>query len=309
MRVLITGATGLLGKYLLETAPEGVELAITCHRLAAPAGWESRCFPLKLEDSAGVIRLLDRIRPDAILHTAGVGSVEEAERNTAWVRQVNVEGTQALARWCHQAGALLVAISSNAVFDGEDPPYEEASPREPVNRYGWIKVEAEDAVRASGCRHLVVRPILLYGWPWPGGRSNVVTRWLESFESASPVQVDQEITSMPLYAQDCAKSIWEALARDLTGTLHLAGPERLTLVEFALATARAFEYPTSLVQPVPSVALSGWARRPKDTSFLTHRLSRELGIQPLRVAEGLRQMKQTRRLAAGVPHSLPHRIP
>ncbi len=293
--VLITGATGLLGKYLFEAAPPGVQLSGTFHRLTPPPELKSCCFPLDLSSDETVIsRLLDQLRPEWVLHTAGVGAVDEAEKNPGPVRRVNVDGTRAIAGWCRRNGAALIAISSNAVFNGENPPYAEDSPRDPINEYGRIKLEAEDAVRASGCRHLIVRPILLYGWPWPGGRQNVVTRWLQAMESAQPVQVDREIHSMPLYARDCAEAIWAAAERETSGTLHLAGPEKIALVEFARAVARQFGHSENLVEPIAASQVNVLAPRPKDTSFITRRLSEELALRPRDVLHGLADMQEQR---------------
>ncbi|MBI1952749.1 MAG: SDR family oxidoreductase [Candidatus Omnitrophica bacterium] len=300
MRVLITGGTGLLGKTLLETAPQGCEVLATHHHLPPPAAWKDRFLAMDLLDELDLFRLLTQVRPDAVIHTAGVGSVDQAERDPESVSRINVGGTQVLAELCQRLKIFLAAVSSNAIFDGDNPPYSEESARRPINRYGQLKVKAEDAVRASGCRHLIVRPILMYGWPWPGGRGNVVTRWLERLEEGKKIPVAREVMSMPLRAEDCSRAIWTALERGMTGALHVAGPQRLPLTEFALAVCRIFGFAENLVKPVAGALLHGLAPRPKDTSFVTRRMSEELEVKPMGVEEGLTSMRERRACSASV---------
>ena len=293
-RVLITGGTGLLGKALLETAPNGWEVFATSHRNSPPEIWKDRFSSLDVLDETAVERLGRELRPQLVIHTASIGSVDEAEREPERVAEVNVGGTQAVGRMCAHVGALLVFVSSNAVFDGSQPPYPEEAPVRSVNRYGAIKIAAEAWVRASGLAHVIIRPILMYGWPCPGGRGNVVTRWLDRLERGHPVEVDEEIVAQPLLAANCAQGIWSAVAGPRSGTFHLAGADRLSLVEFARETARVFGCDERLVTPASCDRLARFAPRPRDTSFVTTRMEHELGVRPLGVQEGLTLMQQAR---------------
>lgn len=290
----MTGGTGLLGKTLLETAPEGWDVVATFYNTPPPMAWRSRFQHLDVRDASAVESLMDAVRPTVVIHTASVGSVDEAERSPEAVRRVNVGGTQAVGQACREVGARLIFISSNAVFDGTRPPYDEASPLGAVNQYGLLKIEAETWVRASGLPAVIIRPILMYGWPWPGGRENVVTRWLSRLEGGHSVEAAEDLYSMPLLVTNCAEAIWAAAHQGRTGTFHLAGADRVSLVEFARATARAFDCDEELVQSVPHGRMTGFAPRPVDTSFSTSKMERELGVAPLGVREGLALLQRTR---------------
>jgi dTDP-4-dehydrorhamnose reductase len=293
-RVLITGGTGLLGKALVETAPHDWEVLATYHRTAPPVEWGSRFRHLDVRDEPAVVRLVSSWQPDCVIHTASIGSVEEAERAPEPVRAVNVGGTAAVGRACRQLGAQLIFISSNAVFDGEHPPYAEADPVRAINRYGALKIEAEEALRAGGLPHTVIRPILLYGWPLPGGRDNVVTRWLASLERGVPVEVAADVTSMPVPAATCAEAVWAAARLKRFGIYHVAGADRLSLVAFAQETAQVFGCDERLIRPVDRSWFSELAPRPRDTSFITTKMERELGIRPPGIREGLLAMQRSR---------------
>ena len=293
-QILITGGTGLLGKTLFETAPADWNVTATHHKSLPPSEWRNRFLPMELCDPVSVDEVFRRTRPEIVIHTASVGSVDEAELHPERVRQVNVEGARRVGEACQRARSFLITISSNAVFDGNLPPYSEGSPTRAMSRYGRFKIEIEEWAKQSGLDHLIVRPILIYGWPLPGGRGNAVTRWLEDMERGKPVRVAADITSMPLLAADCAKAIWKAAQQKLQGILHLAGPDRISLAEFARLTARTFGCAESLVLPVPSSQLGLAAERPKDTSFVTRRMQSELGLRTLNAAEGLAFMLRCR---------------
>jgi len=298
-RVLITGGTGLLGKTLLETVPAGVRVLATHHRLPPPKEWRDRFNPLDLLQEAAVRELVERFKPGTVIHTASIGGVDEAERDPDSVRRVNVDGTQAVLRACGKSGATFIHISSNAVFDGSTPPYREDSPPRAVNRYGQIKIEAERLVASSGVPHLIVRPILMYGWPLKGGRGNAVTRWLEHLEKGESIEVAEEITSMPLWVGDCARLLWEGVLKKHLGVVHAAGADRVTLIRFAHEVCSLFGHDPRLIRPVQSRQLEDLAPRPKDTSFAIERMRNEFGIEPAGIREGLTLMRERRAVPCG----------
>ncbi len=185
--LLVTGGTGLLGKALAASVPSEVQSYWT-HLRDLPAGVDpSRFTRLDVADRESVFRLFAELRPAAVVHAAAMGNVDFAEqhREAAW--QVNVGATQNIVDACGEYGARLIYLSSNAVFDGDHPPYDEVSPRHPVNFYGQLKVEAEDLVLASRLSWALIRPILMYGWPYPHGRDNPVTTWIRQLGAGQPV--------------------------------------------------------------------------------------------------------------------------
>lgn len=293
-RVLVAGGTGLLGHGLLTTAPTGWEVQATYHERLPPLEWRAQFSQMDVCDEAQVREVILGCAPTVVIHTASIGSVDLAERDPEAVRRINIGGLQAVARACEKVAALLVFISSNAVFDGANPPYAEDAPRRAVNRYGALKIEAEDWLEASGVPHLTFRPILLYGWPLPGGRSNVVTRWVADLEAGHNVEVAEDVYSMPLSASSCADAIWTALRLNRRGTYHVAGGDRTSLVGFARATARAFDLDERLIVPVPSAHFTTLAPRPHDTCFITTKMAQDLGVRPLGIREGLSAMVRTR---------------
>lgn len=293
-RVLITGGTGLLGQALLSSVPAGCQLFGTYLPGKAPTTpLPCPFFPLDVREADQVARLVDQIQPEVVIHTASIGSVDYSEhhREESWA--VNVGGTQNVGRACAQHHARLIFISSNAVFDGEHPFYAEDAPVHPINYYGQLKVEGEQWVAASGLEYAIVRPILMYGWHLPIERGNWVTSWLRSLGKGERVKVVDDVGTKPLYALNCAEVIWAVITQGKTGLYHAAGADHITLYQFAQTTAEVFDLDASLIDPVPSSYFPEIAPRPKDTSFDTTKMERELGIRPWGVREGLQHMRRT----------------
>jgi len=293
-RVLITGATGLLGKALLEQPPQEVDVWGTYLPGTdfPPVSAACPIRPMDVRDPTQIAEVFDWAQPDAVIHAASIGSVDYAERHREETWAVNVGGTRNVCRLCLDFGARLVFISSNAVFDGRAPFYREDAPVSPVNYYGQVKVEGEQYVQSSGVAYAIVRPILMYGWPNPRERSNWVVTWVQKLSSAMPVQVVNDVYSKPLLALNCAEAIWAVVLRDKPDILHVAGADHLTLYDFALRTAEVFGLDAGLIEPVPSSLFSTIAQRPQDTSFDTGRMEQDLGVRPLGVVEGLVYMRE-----------------
>jgi len=294
--MLITGGTGLLGSALLETAPgDGMEVFATAYGHQPPPRWRDRFYLLDVRDEAAVIRLVETVRPTVVIHTASFGRVDEAERQPQLVAEVNVRGTRYVGEACARIGASLVFISSNAVFDGTQAPYAEDAPLRAINRYGALKIAAEEWIRTRcPVPYAIIRPILMYGWPLPGGRQNVVTRWLADLEQGHPIQVAEALYSQPLLATNCAEAVWACVVGGRTGIYHVGGADRLSLLEFARQAAEVFGYDGRHVRPATKRFLNQFAPRPRDTSYVTTKMVQELGVRPIGTLEGLAIMRRER---------------
>jgi len=291
-RVLITGGTGLLGIALQQSALADVAVFSNY--------FPERSLPVELPFPALAanvtdIRQMESIfkwaMPDVVIHTAAIGSVDFAENNREQTRKINVDGTKIVATLCESFRSHLIYISSNAVFDGHTPFYSETSPVNPINYYGQLKVEAENVVRDICESWAIVRPILIYGWPYPGERDNPVVWWIRSLEKGSPIKVVDNVFSKPVPAWSCAEVIWSLIRQKRSGIYHVAGRDHLSLYQFALQVADVFDLDAGLITPVPDSYFPAIAPRPRDTSFDTTKMEMELGVKCIGIREGLVRMK------------------
>lgn len=289
--ILVTGSTGLLGKGLEETLPAGLRILGLHQRDYAVRDAKTEHLVCDIRDQRKVNRLFARHRFDAVIHAAGIASVDYVEKHYAESLESNLLGTLNITAACRKAATHLIYISTNAVFNGENAPYGEDEPINPINKYGRIKVECENLVRATLERYTIARPILMYGWNHGVNRPNPATWMYEKLLRGETIRVVDDVFENPLYNISCAKALWAVVKTKLPGIIHLAGADSVNRHEFALTLAKVFGLDKKLIRRVKSSYFPEIAARPKNTSFLTRRMSEELGVKPLKLAEGLRLMK------------------
>jgi dTDP-4-dehydrorhamnose reductase len=294
MRVLVTGITGLLGKYLVNGSPSISEIHGLSRGAWAPS-IDAVCTMHQdgLKSFTAISQIIDELRPEVIVHTAAEGSVDAVEGRLEENRWLNVGLPLALSALCAAEGITFVHISSNAVFGGSETPYSDFSPFSPVNDYGRLKVEAEDAVMAANPRALVIRPILMYGWPYPKGRGNPAVNWLHDLRARRPIKVVDDVTTEPLAAWDCAEAVWRGIQFRMSGPVNISGGASMSLYDFAVVLCETFGLDEALVQPIASSSLVGLAPRPRNTMFDLVRLRTEIGIEPTPPSHGLATLRDS----------------
>lgn len=292
--VLVTGLSGFLGKALDTERPDrGLLIGTRRPRKEfSPVQRTGSWIDCDLEDIESVERCIASTTPTVVIHAAGEANVDNAQASPSGAIASNVVSTINLAQACASRGIHLIFVSSNAVFSGNEAPYDEMADPNPVNHYGLIKLTAERAALHLNPKTTIVRPILMYGWNDPTGRSNPVLTTINKLRAGEPIKMVDDVYENPLYGRECAKAIW-AIARDgKVGTYHVAGSTTVHRYDLALQTARVFELDENLITRVQSDAFPSIAPRPKNTSFITDRMQRELGIEPLSLEHGLRLMRE-----------------
>lgn len=288
MKVLITGGTSIVGRYLLRQIKGQVEAVATYFRNRNFEELQNIKYSyLDVTVRKDVLDLFRTEHPDVVVHTASIGSVDFSERHKDEARHVNVEGTSHVVEGAKACNAKFIFISSNAVFDGENSPYKEEDLPNPINLYGNLKLEGERIVAGSGLDYAIVRPILIYGWNNPDERPNPVTWLLFKLKHGQQVKMVNDVYSNPLLADNCAEAIWSIILQDRKGIYHIGGRDRVSRFDFAIKTAKAFSLDCRLIEPVPSSYFKNIALRPKDTTYSTEKMQKELGIRSIAIKEGL----------------------
>lgn len=293
MKILITGSTGLLAKGFEETAPEGHELHGTHLRDYRIKDARMLHHSADVRDASAIDALFEEHRFDAVIHAAGMASVDAVEKNPDEGRASNVGGTSVVARAAKRIGAYFVYISTNAVFDGTRPPYGEEDPVSPIHHYGRIKLECEAAARTECPDACIARPILMYGWNHAVNRPNPVSWIYEKLIKGEKITLVDDVYENPLFNLQCGRTLWSLLEKRPSGIFHLAGATRINRYEMGLEVADAFGLDRELIERVDSSFFPSIAPRPKDTTFKTGKVLSELGVEPMTLSEGLAVMKST----------------
>ncbi len=211
----ITGANGLIGNYLVQTAPE-----------FAPR-WRVRAVTREqfdLLDFAAVRREFQQDKPQLVIHCAAISTLAEAQAGPALARRVNVEVTGLLAELA--ADAQFIFFSTDLVFDGRQGNYVETDAVNPIHVYGETKAAAEEIILRNP-RHTVVRTSLNGGISRAGNRG-FNEQLCRSLQTASGMKLFTDEFRCPIPAIETARAVWELTDKRCTGLFHVAGAEKLS---------------------------------------------------------------------------------
>ncbi len=280
MRILLLGKTGQVGWELQRAlAPLGELVAPDRHGSGLAAD-------LARPEDLGA--LVDMVRPAVIVNAAAYTAVDRAESEPELARTVNATAPGVLARAAAAVGATLVHYSSDYVFDGSgDSPRSEDDAVGPLNAYGRGKLEGEQLIRASGCRHLILRT----GWVYAARGGNFARTMLKLAAERDQLSVIDDQVGAPTGADllaDITAHALRALAEhpDLGGTYHAVASGHTHwfgyarhVIEAARALGRPIRVEPGAIVPVPSSAYATAARRPLNSRLDTARLQQAFNLR------------------------------
>ncbi len=298
-RVLITGASGLLGANLVLAWRERHEVVAACHRhpIHLPGVPTLRA---DLSRPGEAERVVVEAAPDWVVHTAAATDVDACEADPEMAFRLNRDMAGAVAAAAAGAGARLAHISTDAVFDGQRGDYREEDEPRPINVYGRSKWEGERAVLAAHPQALVVRTNI-YGWNAQSKRS--LAEWfLANLEAGRTCGGFVDVWVTPILVNDLADLLARALEKGLQGVLHLAGGECVSKYEFGRRLAQIFGLDGDLIRPISVEEAGLRAPRPKRLCLDGDRARRQLGCPLPDMDEGLDRFRRLRE--AGYPESL-----
>lgn len=287
-RLLVTGASGFLGWHLCRLAQATWQVTGTFHRHVPQQLPGVTLHAIDLGDLDAIAPWLAQLAPAAVIHTAALSQPNRCEQNPAQSYRVNVEATRVLAECCAQHQIPLVFTSTDQVFDGQSPPYSEASLPSPINLYGHHKAEAEALVQTLHPTAASCRLPLLYGPPSPTADC-FLQGFLRTLKAGQPLNLFTDEFRTPAYVEDVAAGLLLALEK-APGLLHLGGPDRLSRYDFGLRMAEVFGLDPSLLIPGKQADVIMPARRPADVSSSSQKAF-SLGYRPRGVIAGLQATK------------------
>ncbi len=286
-KLLVTGASGLLGNRIVELARNNYAV-IPIHKTKP---LQPNSLKLDITNAEEVINLLGKLEPDVVIHSASETNVDkcEIEKEQAW--KINVEGTRNIAEACQKVDAKLVFISTDYVFDGEKGLYNEEDNPNPINYYGLTKLEGEKQVTEHCKNYAILRTSVLYGGHrW---KQNFATWVINQLKQGKEITIVDDHYNTPTLADNLAEMAIETVQRDLRGLYHASGRERISRYEFAKQIAKTFNLSSDLIKPVKMSQITAWiAKRPKDSSLNIGKIQKQLKTKPLNITEGLDKMRE-----------------
>lgn len=294
MKILLTGATGLLGEHLIKSKPGKYTIVGTYHKISPRIKKNNVSYKkLDITNFSDISTLIEEVNPEVILHTASLGNVDYCQQHQEEARKINIDASLRLFSSAHTAKSKFVFFSTNAIYDGKNAPYDENSSTKPLDFYGKTKLEVEKKLEKfmEIDDILIVRLMTMYGWNNPKERTNPVTWFLQRLRSGNKLYVVDDVYNNYLYAKDAAEGIWKLVEAKTCGKINMSGLETISRYELALKTAAVFELDKRLIKPVESSFFPHLAKRPKFNAFNIKKIKRLISFKPLSIDEGLLDMK------------------
>ena len=287
MKILLLGCGGQVGWELQRSlSPLGQVESLDRQGPGPQAASELRADFTHPVQVAEIVR---RVRPDVVVNSAAHTAVDKAEGEPEVARLINATTPGLVAQAAAEVGALLVHYSTDYVFDGSgDAPRDEAAPTAPLNVYSQTKLEGEQLIQASGCRHLIFRTSWVYAAR--GGNFAKTMLKLAAERDALKVIADQHgaPTGADLLADVTAHAIRcvnQPGGEALLGLYHLVASGETTwhayarhVIEWARAQGLPVKVASEAIEAVPTTAYPTPAKRPHNSRLDTRRLQAAFGL-------------------------------
>lgn len=282
-RILLIGADGQLGWELRRTASPLGDVIATVENDSRRRNVSADL--LDLADHGAIRRVVAEVKPHVILNAAAFTDIDQTEREPAIATAINGVAPGVLAREAARYEALLIHYSTDNVFDGElDRPYSPSDPPRPANTYGQTKLQGEDAIRAIGGPHLILRTSWLYG----ARGNNFLMTMLDLVDAGRPISVVSDQFGAPTWTRSVASATVQVLSlarvagmawmRERFGTYHLTAGGRCSWYEFAAAILERYRGGDHELTPQSTSSYPASAGRPANGVLDCAAVRRAFGI-------------------------------
>ena len=277
MRTLITGGSGLLAVNwaLCRRTKDEVWLGLHRRVINIPA---TKTVMVGLLSETNIKRLISKVSPDLIIHTAGIADVDkcEADAETAW--RVNTDYAGMIAKAASATNKKLIHISTDHLFDGKTPFMTENNVPNPLNTYGASKLAAERLISAENPNAIILR-VNFFGWG-PNYRHSFSDWILASLWQNQRITLYDNVIFSPLYVTEIVNAAHLLLASGSTGIFNLASSDAISKYDFGIKLADQFNLDKNLINR-GSYDEKKRIARPLDMSLNNRKFLKQCGIDAL----------------------------
>jgi dTDP-4-dehydrorhamnose reductase len=290
-KVLVLGANGLLGQSLIEQFKNDFE--VIASSVEDEKYFENEDIPYFQTDLTmryDVADLINAAAPDIIINCAAMTNVDlcEKEREMTW--KLNVKAIENILESCQNKKPLIVQISSDYVFDGNDAPYSEIDVVNPVSYYGRSKLSAENIVKNAPYDYIIARTQILYG-TGKNVRPNFVTWVINALRQNEKIRIVNDQKNTPTYVNDLSEGLYRLIMLKEYGLFHISGSESISRYDFAMKIADVFNLNSELIEEITSDELQQSALRPQNSSFVQNKFINRTRWETHNITDGLQLLK------------------
>lgn len=288
-KLLVTGASGFLGWNLCQLAQQEWEVYGTY--FSKPVEIPNvNLIKVDLRDFEQLKNLFQQIQPTAVIHTAAQSNPNFCQTHPEESAIINVTTSSNIAGLCSDYSIPCAFTSTDLVFNGLNPPYQETDPVSPVNIYGEQKVLAEQEMLARYPQTAICRMPLMFGIPSPQANS-FIQPFIKMLREGKELSLFTDEFRTPVSGKTAASGLLLALEK-VNGVIHLGGKERISRYEFGKLMAEILELPQDKLTACLQKDVPMAAPRSKDVSLNSDKAF-ALGYQPLSLREELEMLRGT----------------
>lgn len=264
-KIVITGSGGVLGSAICNRLDSRYEIVALTHN------------DCDITDKGQIEKRIKNHNPGVLINTAALTNVDECERNPSKAKNVNVDGVENLALACKELDCLMVHVSTDYVFDGENnSAYSEDDKPDPISVYAQTKLDGEDIVKNTLKKFFIIRPSWLFGKKDKDFVDTVVRR----IEEKTPLKIVNNKFSIPTYNLDLAKAIDDLISKvDDYGIYNITNSGGCSWYDFAKEIAKLYLGKDVEIEPISMEDLGLSAKRPKNSVLDNEKFYRALGYR------------------------------
>ncbi len=291
-KALIFGSNGLLGQSLVKRfAPEFDIIGASIESENYNENIEMLYQQIDIAIRSNMHEFLADQQPDLIINAGAYTNVDkcEIEREQCW--NVNVKAVENIVDSSLNPKTIIVHLSTDYVFDGNNSPYRENDKPNPRGNYARSKMASENIIRGSHFEYMIIRTQVLYG---TGNRlnANFVSWIINQLKTNKQINVVTDQIGNPTYNHDVSEAIYRLLKTKNYGMFHVSGSESISRYDFAKKVAEIFGLNGDLIIPITTVRLEQKAPRPANSTFVLDKLYNNIGWLPHNVESGLKLLKK-----------------
>lgn len=289
LSIFISGGSGLLALNwaLARRAKDIVTLGLHERKIALKDVSDCYC---DLDSVVSIQKTFDRVKPDFVVHAAGLTSVELCEANPELAYHANVLLAENVAKACSFSNIPLVHISTDHLFNGELPMLDEEYPISPVNEYAKTKAEAEQRVLEAYPTAIIVRTNF-FGWG-PSYRASFSDLIIDSLRSGRVLNLFGDVFYTPILMETLVSLIHQLVKRKANGIYNVVGNQRMSKYQFGMNVANHFSLDSRLINKCSLLDRDELIRRPMDMSISNEKLKIFLGSDVINLNQQLEILQQ-----------------
>jgi len=251
-KYLILGANGLIGRSFREQIEGKYSWFGTCHK---------RCdinltqIDITLDDDIKrIVGLSELSNPSHIINCTNLdGGVNFCEKNPVDAKNFHLDAVSWMCKLANKQSSKLIMISTDYVFDGENPPYKEDDQTNPLNLYGSLKLKAEKCITENVNDYLIIRTTNVFGWDPQTVTPNYMMQLYKSLNIKKEINVPSFLWGNPTYVDDLTSAIVELCEKDMKGIFHVVGSSFINRYDWALKFCEKGDFDKSLIKKVKEI--------------------------------------------------------